>query len=601
MDAAEQGPAQERLDQAEKRLAALADLGVDIAALRSQLAFARTRLAEDHPEEVAGICDEVLATARRLTAGAPAGDGRVRSARFTRDQFAEELRNVLSHGMLAQLLAEQRQGPDPRVEGRLQAHEQALRAALAEGLAEEGRARSQLASDLNELREAQRTAREELLALDQARRQGQGELRQLLSDLRRERGNVTPVAAPASAAPVAAAALDVAALTQAMRAALEAGATRQEQLVGGLERGLAQLGERLATAVDAMRQPPAAAPEALSAMVRQQPSSMRTQRVDPPSMRTTALPAPATGSLHLELPDTADVVAEDADMVVMDDEPHDLAMLAGDESVHAAAQSVPTPAAVAPASAANDYMDLELMTLGGAPRGDAPAVTNPTAAASAPAMGMGAESASASGRDAARAPTPPVADGDLVLSDEPSAAAHVPVAATRMDALDLVGEPPVGEHQTTRSYHAASTRTEKPVAAATGSAALRAAVTAAVAAQLAEHLGDAAGFDEARVRTLIAEDAERRQATPPGGTRTGPGARGDGGSRMTDSEMRQTLVRLLPEVLRDERVRQPLLALIALEAVGNPGALGELTGLRSFLRRELTIAAGELSHDSAGV
>ncbi|MBA3939320.1 MAG: hypothetical protein H0X38_17865, partial [Planctomycetes bacterium] len=80
-----------------------------------------------------------------------------------------------------------------------------------------------------------------------------------------------------------------------------------------------------------------------------------------------------------------------------------------------------------------------------------------------------------------------------------------------------------------------------------------------------------------------------------------PGARGDGGARMTDSEMRQTLVRLLPEVLRDERVRQPLLALIALEAVGNPGALGELTGLRSFLRRELTIAAGELSHDSAGV
>ena len=161
----------------------------------------------------------------------------------------------------------------------------------------------------------------------------------------------------------------------------------------------------------------------------------------------------------------------------------------------------------------------------------------------------------------------------------------------------------VGEHQTTRSYHAASTRTEKAGAGGAESAALRAAVAAAVTAQLAGRLGDAAGLDEARVRSLISEDAERRHATPPSGHRTAPGARGGGeaGQRIPDTEMRQILIRLLPEVLRDERVRQPLLALIALEAVGNPGALGELTGLRAFLRRELALAAGELSHDSAGV
>jgi hypothetical protein len=584
MDGKDQGPAQERLDQAEKRLAALADLGVDIAALRSQLAFARTRLAEDHPEEVPGICDEVLATARRLAAGEPAGENRVRSARFTRDQFAEELRSVLSQGMLAQLLAEQRQGPDPRLEGRLQAHGQDLRAALAEGLAEEARARSQLASDLNELREAQRTAREELQALDQARRQGQGELRQLLSDLRRERGHGGNGAAPAAAAPTAAAAasLDTAALAQALRAAVEAGAARQDQVIGGLERGLAQLGERLATAVDAMRQPPvAAASAALSAVVRQEPSSMRTRRVDPAGARTAQLPAPATGSLHLELPDTADVVAEDAGLGGMEDEPHDLGISAGG-----------APAAPAAAS----YMDQELLSLGGSPRPGAEADAVPAPSAATPATAQRATTVPAAPATAA-APAE-----DLVLSDEPSAAARAPVAATPLDALDLVGEPPVGEHQTTRSYHAASTRTEKPGAAGTESA-LRAAVAAAVAAQLAERLGDAAGLDEARVRALISEDAERRHATPPSGNRTAPGARGGGeaGQRIPDSEMRQILIRLLPEVLRDERVRQPLLALIALEAVGNPGALGELTGLRAFLRRELAIAAGELSHDSAGV
>ena len=574
MDGMDQGPAQERLDQAEKRLAALADLGVDIAALRSQLAFARTRLAEDHPEEVAGICDEVLATARRLAAGEPAGENRVRSARFTRDQFAEELRSVLSQGMLAQLLAEQRQGPDPRLEGRLQAHGQDLRAALAEGLAEEARARSQLASDLNELREAQRTAREELQALDQARRQGQGELRQLLSDLRRERGHGGNGAAPPAAAPAAAAAsLDTAALAQALRAAVEAGAARQDQVIGGLERGLAQLGERLATAVDAMRQPPAAASAALSAVVRQEPSSMRTRRVDPASARTAQLPAPASGSLHLELPDTADVVAEDAGPGGMEDEPHDLGISAGG----------------APAtSAAASFMDQELLALGGSPHPG-------PAAGAAPAP------------SAAAIPAAPAAAGaradELVLSDEPSAAARAPVAATPLDALDLVGEPAVGEHQTTRSYHAASTRTEKPGAGGAESAALRAAIAAAVTAQLAARLGDAAGLDEARVRSLISEDAERRHATPPGGNRAAPGARagGEAGQRIPDTEMRQILIRLLPEVLRDERVRQPLLALIALEAVGNPGALGELTGLRAFLRRELAIAAGELSHDSAGV
>jgi hypothetical protein len=48
-------------------------------------------------------------------------------------------------------------------------------------------------------------------------------------------------------------------------------------------------------------------------------------------------------------------------------------------------------------------------------------------------------------------------------------------------------------------------------------------------------------------------------------------------------------------MLSDDTVRQSLFAVLAMEAVSKPGALGELTGLRAFLRRELAHAAEELS------
>ena len=45
-------------------------------------------------------------------------------------------------------------------------------------------------------------------------------------------------------------------------------------------------------------------------------------------------------------------------------------------------------------------------------------------------------------------------------------------------------------------------------------------------------------------------------------------------------------------------MRRALFSLIAPEAVANPGALGEVTGLRSFLRHELSLAAEELARDA---
>ncbi len=51
---------------------------------------------------------------------------------------------------------------------------------------------------------------------------------------------------------------------------------------------------------------------------------------------------------------------------------------------------------------------------------------------------------------------------------------------------------------------------------------------------------------------------------------------------------------LLPELLQEPAVRNRILAIVAVEAFTNPGALGELSGLRSFLRQELRQAVANL-------
>lgn len=119
--AGDEARALERIDTAEKRLAALHDLGVDTAALRSQIAFARTRLHEGHADDAETLADEVLTSARRLAEGTAQPEGRPRTGRITRDQLSEEIRAVLTSGLLAKTLTEVRSGPDPRLEARLAA------------------------------------------------------------------------------------------------------------------------------------------------------------------------------------------------------------------------------------------------------------------------------------------------------------------------------------------------------------------------------------------------------------------------------------------------------------------------------------------------
>jgi hypothetical protein len=61
----------------------------------------------------------------------------------------------------------------------------------------------------------------------------------------------------------------------------------------------------------------------------------------------------------------------------------------------------------------------------------------------------------------------------------------------------------------------------------------------------------------------------------------------------SDADLARAVARALPAALQDESVRTELFAVLALEATSKPGVLGELTGLRRFLKRELQHAAAQ--------
>ncbi len=99
---------------------------------------------------------------------------------------------------------------------------------------------------------------------------------------------------------------------------------------------------------------------------------------------------------------------------------------------------------------------------------------------------------------------------------------------------------------------------------------------AAVLAQQ-ESAEEDAEEDGGRDRSAIPADAP-----PVGGAAAGvadPGPRND--------DLRARLIELLPELLEEEEIKQQIFGIVAMEAATNPSALGELTGIRNFLRKEL--------------
>lgn len=94
--------------------------------------------------------------------------------------------------------------------------------------------------------------------------------------------------------------------------------------------------------------------------------------------------------------------------------------------------------------------------------------------------------------------------------------------------------------------------------------------------------------EEDDASTRLATAVLRGGPTDPGPSRSAPAP------APTRAWLREALREELPELLRDEEVRQALFAVFATEAVARPSALGELTGLRHFLRQELERVRDEL-------
>ncbi len=121
MGEAELRAAADRLETAENRLAALHEHGLDVGALVAQLAFARSALRNGQVAESDAICDEVLAAAKRLgeSGETPRRSDSGRLPRSVGRDLAAEVRQVLDQGLLTKAMAEAGAVTRPEFEARL--------------------------------------------------------------------------------------------------------------------------------------------------------------------------------------------------------------------------------------------------------------------------------------------------------------------------------------------------------------------------------------------------------------------------------------------------------------------------------------------------
>jgi hypothetical protein len=109
--------ARERVETVEKRIAALAEAGVDVAALRTQLAFAHGALRDSRLADIEAICDEVMGSARRLAelgGRSPAHPAQTRTpasgteafqrVKIQRAQLADEVKSAIDAEVKSQMV-----------------------------------------------------------------------------------------------------------------------------------------------------------------------------------------------------------------------------------------------------------------------------------------------------------------------------------------------------------------------------------------------------------------------------------------------------------------------------------------------------------------
>ncbi len=463
------------IDQLENRLASLHDLGVDTAALRSQLAFARTQLNDGRVVEALDICEEVAATAKRLANGSAPAE-RPRTGRFTRDQLAETLHDLLAQGMFAKLMAEHRSGPDIRLEARLNEIDE--------------RVRAHVAHEVEALRAEQQVMRDMLSSHSVA------------TDDERPASEHVPV----GSAPV---------VTESEPAWVQA-----------LSNTLQAVGERLQSAPIAESGAPAWSQglrDALEAVA---------ARLQSPSQ---PLFQPPSQPLFQPQP-TAETIEPAWSLTLRE-------ALASAEARH---QELLAAVVRSPASSSETALGDQLAT----------------------ALERGLH------------------DLGTLLAERPTHSA-VPMASVPDDAHQALTRitAKVFDHSTTRTIDHTTTRANLPAVSTVSDTDL---VKRLVAEEVEAHLGKHGtevftkkNIGPEDVRALVMDEMEK--------------GRGAKTQRIEANDQRAVLLRLLPTMLSDDTVRQSLFAVLAMEAVSKPGALGELTGLRAFLRRELAHAAEELS------
>ncbi|GDY12164.1 hypothetical protein LBMAG53_10420 [Planctomycetota bacterium] len=210
-------------------------------------------------------------------------------------------------------------------------------------------------------------------------------------------------------------------------------------------------------------------------------------------------------------------------------------------------------------------------------------------------------SVTVSAQAAARPVTDRIAAPEAEPSDVPrgtGALALTTTEAVTRAVNDEAPTKPLGVHQT---------MPVAPPAPETAEVRLRELVEAAVRAEVdrqretwtkaPEALPATAVADPDQVQALVRQEFDRRLGEMSASRAAAKVQAGLSGARDVstlrgggDEELRRGLVRVLPAVLGDPAVAQRLFALLAMEAVANPGALADLTGLRAFLRAELAMA-----------
>lgn len=527
-----------RISTVERRLAALQDLGLDVAALQTQLGQARSRIEQGQADDAQALCDEVAEAARRLASGASRSSGDWRG--LPRAQLLEELRQALGDGALGEMMAEREKRLRDEYESRQRDFERRLRDQFARELAQVLSARpwmkdfgampmaSEEISGLRRAVEAMKTA-PPTITVDQIRQliaeaqlssvvspsgsggsmPGQAEIKRELESLRADlqamptpaqiRGWVVEAAAARGTARVGSGTID-----DDLRRLVAEGIALQSRLgerLLGLEQQLS------AKPADVASSP---APRAPSAPDPARPTvTAKTIAVPQPP---TANPTTSPGVVSAMAPAVAVAVKKDADP------PSDLV----------------------------------------------PAVTLVPSAAHPKRDGTGSEAAwPFPGDDSGLRRDVP----DL-SSEELRKQAVVPTAAMEPHEAPLIADDH-GDGSRVGTLPSTAQPMQEPLTAAL--------------AQPARLVTAHPGVDENMVRKLIQESLAAHQ--------------GHDDLLPDDEEQGRQLVRLLPEVLRDPTVRSALFASLALEATAHPGALAELTGLRSFLRRELQIALDGLRRE----